>query len=260
MLRNLVVNLVKKPVTQIIGTDDFLPSQILNLGLWLDALLFSSFTFNGADVEIWADRSVNNRDASEPNPIVQATYEATGLNGLPTLSFDGSNRLKVNWIPSRGDYTGFVVFKTADGTRNVFLSQDDTGTTNSVDSLFGLGTLSVFVSPDGTLTLETHGTAGAINGVNTTQTFDDGIAHVSGFKVEGTSFNVFADSFSASSISTMPGFFGADSIDPLVIGARVNAIPVYVGRISEVIIYERALITAEIDLVKNYLKNKWGTP
>ena len=48
-------------------------------------------TLNGSTVSAWADQSGNAKDYSEATN--QPTYNATGLNGRPTLTFDGVNDL-----------------------------------------------------------------------------------------------------------------------------------------------------------------------
>jgi hypothetical protein len=46
-------------------------------------------TLNGSTVSAWADQSGNSKDYSQGTGSLQPTYAATGLNNLPTLTFDG---------------------------------------------------------------------------------------------------------------------------------------------------------------------------
>lgn len=48
-------------------------------------------TLNGTTVSAWADTSGNGKDYTQATGIKQPTYNATGLNGRPYMSFDGSN-------------------------------------------------------------------------------------------------------------------------------------------------------------------------
>jgi hypothetical protein len=48
-------------------------------------------TLNGSTVSAWADQSGNGKHYSQGTPGSQPTYNATGLNGRPTLLFDGTN-------------------------------------------------------------------------------------------------------------------------------------------------------------------------
>jgi hypothetical protein len=59
--------------------------------LWLDAEDTSTITLNGSTVSQWADKSGNGRNAVQAVAAAQPTYNATGLNNKPSLSFDGSN-------------------------------------------------------------------------------------------------------------------------------------------------------------------------
>ena len=57
---------------------------------WLQAVQADrGITLNGSTVSAWADQSGNAKDYSEATN--QPTYNATGLNGRPTLTFDGTN-------------------------------------------------------------------------------------------------------------------------------------------------------------------------
>ena len=72
------------------GSGDFVPNDIANLELWLDADL-SKITLSGSDCSAISDLSGNGRDFVETdgnNPL----YEATGWsNGTAQLVFDAAN-------------------------------------------------------------------------------------------------------------------------------------------------------------------------
>lgn len=61
--------------------------------VWLDAEDTTTITLNGATVSQWNDKSGNARNVSQATAADQPTYSATGLNGKPILTFDGSDLL-----------------------------------------------------------------------------------------------------------------------------------------------------------------------
>jgi hypothetical protein len=65
------------------------PSQITT-ALWLDANDSASVTLNGSTVSQWSDKSGNGRHATQATAAAQPSYNLTGLNSKPILTFDGS--------------------------------------------------------------------------------------------------------------------------------------------------------------------------
>jgi hypothetical protein len=58
------------------------------LALWLDADDASGIVLNGSTVSQWWDKSGNGRNVAQTVAAEQPTYDATGLNGRPTLRFN----------------------------------------------------------------------------------------------------------------------------------------------------------------------------
>ncbi len=65
------------------------PAQ-LTTALWLDAADASTITLNGSTVSQWRDKSSNNRHADQTTAAIQPAYTTAGLNGLNTVSPNGS--------------------------------------------------------------------------------------------------------------------------------------------------------------------------
>jgi hypothetical protein len=61
--------------------------------MWFDAADSSSITLNGSTVSQWNDKSGNNNHATQATGASQPTYTSNSVNGLPTLTFNGSNSL-----------------------------------------------------------------------------------------------------------------------------------------------------------------------
>lgn len=66
------------------------PAKI-SAALWLDAADATTIVLNGSTVSQWKDKSGNSIHANQANATNQPTYSEAGLNGKPTISFDGSN-------------------------------------------------------------------------------------------------------------------------------------------------------------------------
>jgi hypothetical protein len=85
------------------------PNTISNLQIWLDANV--GLTLTGSDVDVWADQSGQGNDASS---VVgnKPVYNATGLNGLPTVEFTGGNSdyLQITDSADFDSSTGYEIF------------------------------------------------------------------------------------------------------------------------------------------------------
>ena len=87
----------------------------LGPALWLDAADASTITLNGSTVSRWSDKSGNERHVAQATATNQPTYSTASLNGLNTLSFDGSDDTMVATASSlpagNSPRSLFVVYK-----------------------------------------------------------------------------------------------------------------------------------------------------
>lgn len=101
------------------------PAQI-STALWLDAADASTITLNGSTVSQWNDKSGNGRNMLQATASAQPTWNATGLNSKPTLTFDGTSdfMLGTSNIGLSGNplFSIAGVFITPLPSANVFLS------------------------------------------------------------------------------------------------------------------------------------------
>jgi len=88
--------------------------SFISTALWLDAADASTITESGGAVSQWNDKSGNGRNASQPTAINKPTYQSTGLNNKPALSFNGTNSMLGFTDQSLGQNVGalsyFIVF------------------------------------------------------------------------------------------------------------------------------------------------------
>jgi hypothetical protein len=73
-----------------------LPRRIRGLGLWLDASVTSSLTFNGSGVSEWRDLSGSGRHFTQATAASQPNGVSRTSNGLRVLDFDGTQFLEGN--------------------------------------------------------------------------------------------------------------------------------------------------------------------
>lgn len=90
------------------------PIPTAGLQLWLKA--DAGVTLNGSNVSKWADQSGNNNDAIEQDGDRQPLLVMDGLNGMPTIRFDGVNdRLGLTGSKLVSQISLFIVFKIDSG-------------------------------------------------------------------------------------------------------------------------------------------------
>jgi hypothetical protein len=69
-------------------TSSFVPTNIANLALWLDAADATTITLDGSsNVEQWNDKSGNARHATQAATLSRPGYAADAVNGLSSLAY-----------------------------------------------------------------------------------------------------------------------------------------------------------------------------
>lgn len=89
-------------------------------------------TLNGSTVSAWADVSGNAKDFSQATPGAQPTFNAAGVNGKPTVTFDGVNDMIQSALdlPAPGTTPTFIwmLFRIISvGAANAYVLGDTTG-------------------------------------------------------------------------------------------------------------------------------------
>ncbi|HLP13711.1 MAG TPA: M43 family zinc metalloprotease [Flavobacteriales bacterium] len=227
--------------------------------LWLDASKITG-VLNGTGLYVWPDVSGNATVVSQGSPTKRPIYLTNQLNGLPALDFDGSN----DWIGTAAipalntdNITWFIIGSAENvaatghmvcsgytagagsGSTSLWKTCSGTGTivsaTRSSTATFGSGTINHTVSASGYHILSNvwKGTTDQISG------YTDG-----SFKSTSTGVNASPTGHQkfriGSNTATESQFFN--------------------GKISEVIVYSRALNDAERIIVENYLGTKYNLP
>jgi hypothetical protein len=227
------------------------PAQLPGLALWLDAADASTITLNGSTVSQWNDKSGNNRHASQATAANQPTYSATGLNGKPTLTFDGlSDNLQAT-IPSlanQNNISFFGVTQILTRKYSVFLGSGMGGGTTGIRwGLFGQGNL----TPDGLGWAGPGSDVALGNGslvpINT--------PYQAVYTKTPTQWQILLN---GSTISTVNDTSFPTGTYSLTIGAEKEGSYQSNALASEIIIIGGILSTADRQLLEGYLAWKWS--
>ena len=87
--------------------NNWTPADI-DTALWLDAADASTITKDGSDlVDTWADKSGNTGGNATSSGAARPTYQSTGLNNKPALSWDGSDDFMTASVAGLQSFTAF---------------------------------------------------------------------------------------------------------------------------------------------------------
>ncbi len=226
------------------------PRNISGLSLWLDATDRTTLeTANGA-VTKWKDRSGSRHHAIQATPSLRPTLVTSGLAGLNTIRFDGTDdhlQIPYSLLLNPNTMSLFVVAlnRSAGGSAQAVLASRSSATSGGYQLLldsantvkFGAGNLTTPIT-------------GPVVSTNT--------AAVLSSVLDGTSYRLFNGHVIQGRITDS---FQANSTTPLRLGAGASegAVSSFLnGDIGEVLLYNRALTEIERQSVIAYLDAKWG--
>lgn len=223
------------------------------LQLWLKA--DSGVTTNAAgNVTTWADQSGHNNDAVQTDEAAAPILAANAITNKPAVRFDGNDDYldvaSSESVAIVGDIASFFVVKFDDFTnfRSVWgkTAVNLPGPTDyyivqgtGIPRLYrGAGAQPNLASVDGSVVIRA------------------GNYLVLGFQMAGTTATHYLNGQAVGSgqITVEIG----DSGTPLKIGSRDDLFTKMKGDIAELVIYDRALTTAELASLTTYLQNKYG--
>lgn len=241
LTRHITTNLTK-PLTK--SLVEFDPTGFSGNVLWLDAADNTTITRDGSNNGTAIDdKSFEGNDATGT-----FTYDATGFDGKPTLTFNGSSNslsLGKQLIATGTTYEIFVVCQAGDTDKanSYLISQYGSGPSNRTAFIYNTTTelLKFFNDPSNTL----DGTTSLI----------DGVSHIFGNSYDGDNASLYLDGSQEATDSFGALTFATEDME---IGGNVDLSRYWTGNISEIIIYNRSLATEERNQVTNYLSNKWN--
>ncbi len=215
------------------------------LELWLDAERGIAQKEGG--VTEWKDRSIHGRNATQSDAGKQPLFAAEGLNGKPSLVFDGTDDF-LKGAPLPGDFTAgvtlFVVGRTdSSDACTAYFEASNGSEIDDVhlgfwqkhylyevsDSFFEVMTEQVLRTPEIVVGLQQR----------------SGDVHVrrNGKLLGQAKFE-------------LPVL--RERKDVLIGWTQYNSCTSLKGRVSEVLVYSRGLSVEEISRVETYLQTKWG--
>lgn len=231
------------------------PSMI-STALWLDAADVATVTLNGSTVSQWNDKSGNSRHVSQATASQQPTWNATGLNSKPILTFDGSNDVLLNasvGASGLSNVTIISVFKqiSGDGSEDHQINIGQTGTSGKVRGFYRqpLGSFLQFGGwssiASSTLSLDVGGTH-----------------HIFGFAnsaLSGTGNMLLMKDGETQTLTTSAAL--DTTLDGFSVGSLQGAaISSYYSNISvaEIVVLYSSIATLVRQKLEGYLAHKWG--
>ena len=215
--------------------------------LWLDANNAGSLTKSGNAVSKWRDLTGNISNISANST---PTYNPTGCNGKPTLTFVAGNQFNTtNSSITNVNFNFFVVFKmpTPSGIPAMFaLYNGLTIYPHTPANLLGIGS-----NIEGVLWTYTGGGP-------ETYKFNNVATPINAFCIVQVSIinnkkTVYINGVPGNQVSCSPGQGGT-----LIIGNSGNGNNYFVGAISEILVYNNTLTDENRQKIEGYLAWKWG--
>jgi PKD repeat protein len=209
----------------------FSPADLPGLEAWFAA--DSGVEITEDSVSLWTDLSSNNRDATSWATSIRPSLQNQDLFGNPYISFDGN--------------TDFLQFPPITNCRTIFwvARQNVSATSVSTRPLLGWSTGLNFLRGDNGEfwhPLYSH------NGVKT------GSTRLNKIPVNGTATPI-PNQFFVTSLQT------SENVEAELIGMEMNIYyRTWWGDMAEIIIFSSALSEQEIEMVEDYLIQKYGPP
>jgi hypothetical protein len=225
------------------------PTDIQGLQAWYDTTSDDYLTLDGTAITQMLDRSGQGNDTGvQGTASSRPTRALSQINGLQAATFDGGDVLS---IPS-------ALYSIPDGDNTIILVSKRTSEDGTTDSILGfrdgaVGKLVIFYD--------------TVSGILRYRSNDTGTNNVTSTGNTNTDFNIstayrdgVTQSLSINGGVAQTDANGSDAtgIDGAVIGeGSTSAFPL-AGVIAEILIFNRALTSTEIDNINTYLSNKYN--
>lgn len=242
----------------------------ITTALWLDAADASTITLNGSTVSQWSDKSGNGNHALNATASSQPTYQTTGFNNRPALSFDNADDFLGISSPvglaSNADFFYAAVFQMRSGSGAWRMVMGGRTAFNATPSgLTGIPLLQR-MSNQSQIGIHNADLSDTRIKVDVTDIFAPTIAtagRTGGTAGNGGTVTITATGPSqASYLTTATQTWTSSANAVFQIGGRQQSPPTlttwFDGTISECVALSRNATTDERQRIEGYLAHKWG--
>ena len=213
------------------------------LRLWLAGDMGITTSTDGAAVNTWYDSSGNGYDLTQATATHQPKLSTSGINGVPSLTFDTSDYLSTS-LPGSSlfDTQATTVFfvKHSTSSSGVWFNWQTSSTNRVGFELANSNPRFDVVSKRVVGFTPVNDAPHLIMGLR--------VALAQDLYIDGQLSNQAVNTGSLANSTTMP----------LVLGKYQTGTLNWTGEIAEVIVYNRALNTTEVQAVEQYLAAKYG--
>lgn len=228
------------------ATPAFTPLGLTNLTLWYDLQDGATVTQSGGKVSALTDKSTAGNNASEASAGSRPTYNATGINGHPSMTSDGSGGIGLTTTSTmaRNPSSVFMVLKKNGDGLGALIGNA------AKDYGFLYAIVSYIYAPEsgtGTGVLQTG--AGIADGVGAILEID--------YSTSDSASAVYINNVNTALTSNTAWSSGSQANYTQLL--RANGIREYKGEFGAAIICDQ-VTAGQRTSVYNYLKALWGTP
>lgn len=234
----------------------FTPRELSGLGVWLDAMDYSTLTFSTGN-DISAVRNKGNAGVSnfaQSTASLQPLYVNSAINSRPAIQFydDSTAKRLVIADESALDYTAFTIF-------NVFQRVTDLGATEVISSKWtASGSLrehQTLINSGDQVSLGVSSNGSATAFAAASSTISTGTPVLSMHHIDGSSAYT-------ERVGTIQGTTGTGTVfngtSGYSVGDLVGGSAPFAGYIGEHLFFKRNLTSVEKVRIRNYLAVKWG--
>jgi hypothetical protein len=238
------------------------PTAISGCSLWLDAADPAGtgvLPSNGTTVATWVDKSGNGKHGTSIGNAGSTTWTTNGLNGYPTIAFDGATGSYAGTITTNSGNTlsMFVVAYILQGTsvnnypRLISLAPSGSQDYAITGGTF-LGRNVLAANPQSIMTYRS-------TSILSSQPITYGTPFIGCSVFTGSSNTTYANGTTGGAGGSSGNFsYNTYNIGRIAGGVGFNTDSTLLGSVSEIIVYSTALTDLQRQQIEGYLAWKWG--
>jgi len=235
------------------------PLGLDNMTLWLDADDAGTLTLTGDFVEAWGDKSGAGNNFLKPAPNARPQVDVVTINGRRCVSFDGVTHYLQNTGGTTADLVTATAWTIAVALKLGTVTTSDADPTKNDGVLnTATGYLGIHLYDEGANAVSVRGYSwdGNYDSVNYNGGLSTGDTCIAIYRKSGGYINIDCVGGSAAAPSAVADGATTDLTELVSLG-RLGA---FFGDIDvgEILVWNRELGSREIEMVKLYLKMKWG--